>query len=359
MTRLLIFNLATDADDSALGFAVTWIAEFAKHVEAIDVITMRAGRFELPPHVHVYSVGKEKGYSEPRRVVEFYRTLFRLLRHNHYDGCFAHMMPLFALMAGPVLRLKRIPCVLWYAHKSVTPILRLAAVFSRRVVTSSMDGCRIASAKVRVIGQGIDADRFLLKDEAVRHSHAFTIVTIGRISEIKRIELLVKAAAFLRQYSPEMPFQLIIVGKPLTEKDRLYIASLNQRIIDEHLDDVTIMPGSIPFEEILCYYQEADCCVNLSPTGAPDKVVLEAMSCGVIPLVTNRSFQKIFGEELATFCMTDDEPAQIASRFLAIQALSNETRRAIGIRLRDIVVRDHSLAALCRTILNEIAGESA
>ena len=73
INRLLLFNLATDADDVALGFAISWITELSKHVKAIDVITMRVGRYALPENVCVYSVGKEKGYSEPRRFIEFYR----------------------------------------------------------------------------------------------------------------------------------------------------------------------------------------------------------------------------------------------------------------------------------------------
>ena len=73
MKRLLMFNLATDAENSALGFAISWIAELAKHVAAIDVITMYAGKYDLPEHVRVYSVGKEKNNSEPRRFIEFYR----------------------------------------------------------------------------------------------------------------------------------------------------------------------------------------------------------------------------------------------------------------------------------------------
>ena len=137
LKRLLLFNLATDADDSALGFAILWIAELAKHTAHIDIITMRAGRYDLPEHVRVYSVGKEKGYNEFRRFIEFYRILFRLLRQNRYDGCFAHMMPLFVVMAAPILRLNKIPIVLWYAHRSDTLILRLATFFAHRIVTVS------------------------------------------------------------------------------------------------------------------------------------------------------------------------------------------------------------------------------
>ena len=49
--RLLWFNLATDVDDPVLGFTSRWIQAIATKVERIHVITMRAGRIELPENV--------------------------------------------------------------------------------------------------------------------------------------------------------------------------------------------------------------------------------------------------------------------------------------------------------------------
>src|SRR5215470_18126068 len=97
--RLLLFNLATDAEDPILGFTTRWIAAMARRVEFIHVITMRAGTIEVPENVRVYSVGKEKGYSEARRAMEFYRYLFRVLRGDRIDVCFSHMIPIFTILA--------------------------------------------------------------------------------------------------------------------------------------------------------------------------------------------------------------------------------------------------------------------
>ena len=355
MTRLLIFNLATDADDSALGFAVTWLAEFAKHVTAIDVITMRAGRFELPSHVRVHSVGKEKGYSEFRRFIEFYRLLFRLLRQYRYDACFAHMMPLFAVMAAPILRLKKIPIVLWYAHKSVTPMLRVATWLVNRVVTSVPEGFRVKTEKLRIVGQGIPTDVFVPYNGRHIETPSFSIVMVGRISPFKRIDLLFAALASLKRREPELECSVKIIGEPLTAIDQEYAERLRQQLHDEHIDGFVQFTGKIAFSELVPFYQQADCIVNLCPTGAIDKVVLEAMSCGVIPVVTNLSFCEILGEELAALCITEDTPDQITARILDIRELPKDAQSARGERLRAIILRDHSLAALAKKILHHCA----
>jgi len=77
------------------------INALAARCEAVDVITMRAGRLAVAPNVRVYSVGKERGYGEPRRLVEFYRLLFRLLRTQRYDACFATCSPCSRRSARP------------------------------------------------------------------------------------------------------------------------------------------------------------------------------------------------------------------------------------------------------------------
>src|SRR5690606_4200487 len=110
--RLLWFNLATDADSPTQGFATDWINAVAARCDAIDVLTMRAGRIEVADNVRVFSVGKEKGYGDARRAVEFYRILIRLLREHPYDACFAHIQALFAMMGTPLLKPRRIPITL-------------------------------------------------------------------------------------------------------------------------------------------------------------------------------------------------------------------------------------------------------
>ncbi len=353
INRLLLFNLATDADDVALGFAISWITELSKHVKAIDVITMRVGRYALPENVCVYSVGKEKGYSEPRRFIEFYRIFFRLLRKNRYDGCFAHMMQLFAVMAAPFLRWKNIPLILWYAHKSVTPTLRLATFFADRIVTASPESFRIASPKVRVIGHGIDTTRFAPRSAERAPSDRFTIMTVGRISRIKRLELLIAAVAIVKQRHPEWPLRVLIVGGTATADDEQYFGKLRQQIEETDVQNIVQFVGSVPFEAIETWYQQADCFVNLCPTGGMDKAVLEAMSCGVIIIAANYTFYEVVGDGAAQTMIIQPDKEQLAERLIDFIMMPCEQRQQIGLQLRKRIMQYHNIAQLCEKLFYE------
>jgi glycosyltransferase involved in cell wall biosynthesis len=160
VSRLLIFNLATDADDPLLAFTTAWVNRIAAHYDVVDVITMRAGRVAVAANVRVFSVGKERGFSEGRRAAEFYRLLRARLAEGRYDACFAHMMPLFAVMGAPLLAAARVPVTLWYTHRSPHWSVRAAVPLVHRVVTAAPDSFPLSTPKLRVIGHGIDTDFF-------------------------------------------------------------------------------------------------------------------------------------------------------------------------------------------------------
>ena len=62
--RLLVLNMAMDLDTPAKEFMVAWVRRLADHVDRVDVITMQAGRVEVPANVRLHSLGKELGYSK-------------------------------------------------------------------------------------------------------------------------------------------------------------------------------------------------------------------------------------------------------------------------------------------------------
>ena len=148
----------TDEADPVLGFACGWIRELAAHCEYVDVITMYLGTHQLPPNVRAYSAGRERGLSKPLRLAVFYGHLQRLLRERRYDACFAHMMPLFAGLAGPLLSARGIPTTLWFTHRARSAQLRLGLAMSRRVVSADVTSFPYVTDKLRVIGMASTAN---------------------------------------------------------------------------------------------------------------------------------------------------------------------------------------------------------
>ena len=350
--KLLLFNLATDADDPILGFTTRWIQALAKRVEFIHVITMRAGKVEVPENVQVYSVGKEKGYSEPRRALEFYWHLFNILSKDRIDACFSHMIPIFTVLAAPVLKVKRIPIVTWYAHPSLTWILKLAHHLSDRMVASVATAYPYRKDKLVVVGQGIDTDFFC--PNGSHPEEPPMILCVGRLSPVKDHPTLIRAAALLRERW-QKPFRVVILGGPAGPKDEPYVRSLHQLVEELNLQDIVSFHPPVPQSALPNWYRRCTVHVNLTPTGFGDKVVWEAMACGRLCLAANEGFRETMGEYAGTLLFQYGNAESLAECLLRLLSLTFNERQSIGEYLRKRTIALHSIDRLAEKLIALLA----
>jgi glycosyltransferase involved in cell wall biosynthesis len=347
--RLLLFNLATDEDDPILGFTTRWIGALAARVDFIHVVTMRMGKIDLPDNVRVYSVGKERGYSKPRRVLEFYKIVGRILREDRIDLCFSHMIPIFTVLAAPMLKIKGIPIVTWYAHPKVTRTLRVAHRLSNHMVSSLSTSYPYKDDKLIQVGQGIDTSLFF-PDGAINREDRPVILCVGRLSPVKDHPTLISAVGLLRKVSPQ-PFRVVILGSAATARDDEYVRSLHQQVKDLDLDGIVSFVPAVPLKQLPDWYRRASIYVNMTPTGSADKVVWEAMACGVLSIVANEGFKGTLGIH-AERCVYDyGNAGQLTERLKWALSLSPSERSSMGAYFAHQVEGMHGLNQLAQTLV--------
>jgi len=348
--RLLLFNMAMDLDDPLLEFVVYWVRALAQRVERVHIITMRAGRVEVPENVRVYSVGKEKGYSEPRRLIEFYKILARILREERVDVCFSHMIAIFSVLASPMLRAKRIPIVTWYAHASLTWTLKLAHHLSDQMVVSVASAYPYRQDKLTEIGQGIDTDVFC-PDPRKSHENPPLILCVSRLSPVKDHPTLLKAIWLVRQ-SWSQPFRLVIVGGPASSRDESYVHRLHQQVKTLELEDIVAFEPPPSRDKLAAWYRRCAVHVNMTPTGSGDKVVWEAMACGKLCLVANEGFKETLGIYADDFLYTYGDSEQLAERLKWVLSLPQTERSQIAAYLTQQVKSMHGLSRLVQNLVS-------
>ncbi len=345
MARLLLFNLMTDADDPILGFATRWIKAIAPYYDAIDIITMNAGRFDLPDHVHVYSVGKERGYGEARRTLEFYRLLITLLVRHRYEACFAHMMPLFAAMAGPLLTLRGIHTTLWYTQPRATLRLRLALALSYRAVSAVASSFPIPTDKLRPLGHGIDT-HFFAPGSDTADDEAPLIVHVGRLTRIKNQHTLLRACA-------DLDVRVTLVGGVPDGYDSDYRDELEALVDELDMRERVIFTGDQQADGVRSWLHRASVNVNLTKAGSFDKAVLEGMACGVPSIVCNPAFEALFRPYHAALQVASTEDvAGLRARITALLAMPEHERQHMSQHLREQVIAHHSLDTMARRLVN-------
>jgi glycosyltransferase involved in cell wall biosynthesis len=357
--KLLVFNLGMDAAHSTLGHTTVWVNELARRCEHVSVITMFAGQLAVDDNVTVHSLGKELGRSEPRRLVEFYRLVHRVLAERRIDACFAHMAPLFTVLFAPIARRRRIPVVLWYAHTSITRTLRMAHLVSQRCVTATAASFPLPSDKLFVVGHGIDTERFGPPHET-DSSYETTAVSVGRITPIKHLHEMIEAVAILAR-ERGLALRLELVGGPTTSTDRAYLTQLERSVASLAVGPQVSFVGPVPFDEMPPYYHRGLLSLNLSD-GAMDKAILESMASGCIPVSRNPAFQELARAHGLERLVPRSGPDGLSECMAGAIHRGQQERVALVARLRRIVTQEHSVSLLSDRLmghLEELAEASA
>lgn len=316
--RLLLINFEMDDHSGVLAWQASMARALAARCESVWALTDRLGRFEGAPNLEVGRL-EYRPFGVPWRLGGWLLSQARIAREcrrRGIDRCFIHMNHPWGYRLQPAFRLARIPILLWYAHGSVSASLRWALRGVTRVITSTPEGFRIASPKVRVVGQGIDSRLFDIPAHAPSRDD---ILYVGRVSPRKRIDLLLEAMAKVAELAPESRIRLRIVGPTLTADDQRYDMAMRSRMWALGLQDRVEFTGFVPQEFHPSLYRSAFLHLNVSKTGSMDKTVLEALACGCPVLTSNEAFTAFLAGR-PEFRLDSDRPEDIARRILALHA---------------------------------------
>jgi glycosyltransferase involved in cell wall biosynthesis len=319
--KVLLVNFVMDRTSPVLAWQQGVVLRLAARCERVVVLTERVVPSPLPANVEVHRVPRL--LTTPLRIFGLRWLMnipvWRWCARERFDAAFVHMNADWVYRLAPCWRRFRLPVLLWYAHGTVTRRLHRAHHHATCVITSTPEGFRIPSPKVRVIGQGVDTDLFV---PASRRADSPTIVAVGRVSRRKRIDLMIESLAWLKANVPGHPFTLRIIGPTLTRDDGRYEGELRDLVAAKGLSESVHFEGALPVDRLPAIYATAFAHLNLSETGSMDKAILESLASGCITLTSNE----------AAFAVLRDFPAlQLAAR----------TPETIGRQIRQVYERRH------------------
>lgn len=342
--KLLIVTQKIDKHDPVLGFFHRWVEEFAKHCESIIVVCLQKGEYDLPDNVRVLSLGKEEGRSRLKYIVRFYKYIWR--ERKNYDAVFVHMNPEYVVLGGLFWRLWGKKVGLWYNHTYGNITAFATAHIATVLFHTSLHAYTAKFEKANQMPVGIDITRFTYLDNIQRHER--TILYVGRMSLIKKVDVIIRAAHILHEKG--ISFFLGLYGEP-GEKDGVYFKELR--------DDANALVnigkvkffGGIANVRLPAIYNQYFCSVNLTPPGNFDKTIFEAMAAGTLVLATNPSLKEMLGDLLF---LEADTPEVLAERIESLWHIKERDVQLVRDRLRRYVVQEHSLHLLVKKVLERM-----
>ena len=121
------------------------------------------------------------------------------------------------------------------------------------------------------------------------------------------------------------------------------------------IDEKIEFSGPTSYEKMPEYFQNAEILINAVPFGGLDKVTLEAMASGVIPLTSNSAFLTIFPKSIAenlVFKNRDVEDLKIKLKYALDKKLYRD--EVLCRELRNIIVQSHNFDSLISKIAMEM-----
>lgn len=330
--RLVVITQRVDPDDPALGATVHKLRALAERVDELVVLALDARPAGLPANVRVKVFGAS---SQAARGARLIAALAPELRDRPV-AVLAHMAPIYAILAAPLVRPLRVPLLLWFTHWRASPTLRLAERMSTRVLTVGPGSFPIPSGKLVTTGHGVEVPAQPFADHA--DDGRLHILALGRTSPAKGLETLLDAVALL----PDLPVFAELRGPSLTLAERAHRDVLAARAAEPGFRGRASVEGPLPAREVPDLYARSDLLVSNMRAGALDKVVFEAAAGGLPVLVASEGFADLVQGLDIDLHFSQDDAASLADRIRALHAAGPRVRRRIGLELRRRVQEEHS-----------------
>ena len=333
MRRLIFATQKLDSSDPILAATVAKVVALAERVDELVVLCDSAEPGIAPDNVRVHEFGSR---TQVQRGARFAAALERELKPRPI-GVVAHMIPLYVVVAAPLVRPRRIPLLLWYTHWKDHVVVRAAEKLATGVITVDRRSFPFESRKVRALGHGIDLSEFSCSEPPAGDGPLRALV-LGRYSPAKGLETILRGAA--------------LAGGVRVEAH----GSTGDGEYDAHVRDLEALArelgveaelgAPVPRAEVPALFAQSHVLINNMRAGAPDKVVYEAAASCLPVLASNPVFDDLLPDDLR---FDRDDPESLAARLRAL----DRRRRP---ELRAIVAERHSVDHWADGVLATVEG---
>ncbi len=340
MQRVVFVTQQVDPAHPALAATVPKLRALAALVEEVVVLADGVVEEALPANCRVRTF---RSATKVGRGARFGAALAHELAglRGGRGAVVAHMCPIYAVLAAPLVRPLRIPLVLWFTHWKASRLLRAAERLSTAVASVDRRSFPLESTKLHAIGHGIDLDEFPCAGPADAEG-SLRLLALGRYSRAKGLDTVLRAVAAIPEAS------LDVRGPTLSDDERAHRDELERLVSDLGLDGRATLADAVPRSQLPELFRTHDALVNNMRAGAPDKVVYEAAASCLPVLASNPVFDSLLGPEQR---FAREDVLDLVERIRALAGLAAGERAELGRRLRGRVEQSHSVETWAQGIL--------
>jgi glycosyltransferase involved in cell wall biosynthesis len=323
-----------EPDHPTLGAAAAMVRALAERCDEVVVLASSASIEALPTNVRFRSFAAP---AQSLRGVRYESALVRELARGRPAFLLAHMSPIYAVLAAPLLRPLRVPLLLWFTQQRGGPSLTRAAGLVDAILSVDVRSVPISSPKVHAIGHGVETGLFTCAPPG--NDTRLRLLSLGRYSEVKGHDVALRALRLLLDEGVDA--ELAVHGEEPANDVRAHLA----RLVDElGLAGHAKLGDATPRSEVPALLARTDVLVNATRGASADKVVFEALAACVPVVAASPVFDGLLpaGSRFA-----EGDPVGLAAAIRAAAALPADERR----RLRGRIEAEHSVGHWAEAVI--------
>ncbi len=247
----------------------------------------------------------------------------------------------YVCLAGIIWKILGKKIVFWRNHPMGNFFTKIAVFLSDKVFCVSEFAFVAKYKKTIMMPAGIDTDFFKKNYEIDKEPRS--LLYLGRISPIKKIDILIDALNILKRKN--IKFKAELFGNYLPGNKEYFIR------LQQKAGDIAIWQEGVAYLETPKVYNRFEIFINLTPTGSYDKTTLEAMACESLVLVSNKSYK---GKIDSRFIFFENNADDLVRKIESLFSLNSQAKTDYGAQLRNYVLKNHCLAELMAKLVREL-----
>lgn len=189
--------------------------------------------------------------------------------------------------------------------------------------------------KILTLPRGIDTNLFMPSAERSYDLQFYRLITTRGLNPDYNFKQILNAIRILSKSMRS--FKYVIIG------DGPYKASLVQEVKTLGLENFVEFVGKVKYEDLPTYLHTADIYVSTVITDGVSASLLEAMSCGVFPIVTNNSANELWIKDGVNGYLVNCGDYEGLERKIKEAMMNKELRRQSGEINRKLVLEKASI----------------
>lgn len=334
---------------------IKWCSYFVSQGHEVHVLSFTQGQI---PGVQIHEIRSNASASGGDLQKLAYLTkagqVRKLVRSINPDIINAHYATSYGTVAA-LAGLKNTVVSVWgsdiYEFPKKSPLHRALLKFSlakaKYLFSTSKamaeEAKQYTKKKFEITPFGVNMDLFS-PEKRDRNDNDFVAGTVKSLAPAYGIDVLLKAAAIIKNEQPQIPLKLRIAGKGPAEDEYRALAA------DLGIEDITTWLGFIPQERAAVEWANMDVAVVCSNSESFGVSAVEAQSCGCPVVVSDiPGLMEATNPGVTSMVMPRKNERALADALISLYR--DETRRKeMGAAGRAYVARNYELAACFRKV---------